>query len=58
MSLSTAEIEAQLRRVLDSDPTASAIAIRAKAKQKWPNSLSQQGREFQLLWCESPLAMR
>jgi len=58
MSLSTAEIEAQLRRVLDSDPTANAVAIRTKAKQTWPNSLIQHGREFQLRWCDSPLAMR
>jgi hypothetical protein len=58
MSLSTAEIEAQVRRVLDSDPTANAIAIRTKAKQTWPNSLIQQGRDFQLRWCDSPLAMR
>jgi hypothetical protein len=58
MSLSTAEIEAQVKRVLDSDPTANAIAIRTKAKQTWPNSLIQQGRDFQLRWCDSPLAMR
>lgn len=58
MSLSTAEIEAQVKRVLDSDSAASAIAIRAKEKQIWPASLMQQGRKFHIKWCDSPLALR
>ncbi|MGF6755244.1 BREX-2 system phosphatase PglZ [Paraburkholderia sp. GAS42] len=58
MSLSTPQITAQLERVLASDPTAQAIAIRAGAKQVWPDVVSQHGRQFKLRWCESSLAIR
>lgn len=58
MSLSTPQIAAQLDRVLSSDPTAAAVAIRATARQPWPESLSQRGRQFALRWCESSLAIR
>jgi len=58
MSLSTPEIDAQLRRVLSSDATALTIAIRSTTRQLWPEYLSQQGRQFQLRWCESTLAIR
>jgi hypothetical protein len=58
MSLSTPQITAQLERVLASDGTALAIAIRASARQAWPDSVTQNGREFQVRWCESSLAIR
>lgn len=58
MSLSTPQITAQLERVLASDPTAQAIAIRAEARQVWPDVVSHHGRQFQLRWCESSLAIR
>ncbi|MFM0732833.1 BREX-2 system phosphatase PglZ [Paraburkholderia sediminicola] len=58
MSLSTPQITAQLERVLASDPTAQAIAIRAVARQVWPDAVTQHGRQFQLRWCESSLAIR
>lgn len=58
MSLSTPQIAAQLDRVLSSDPTAIAVAIRAASKQPWPESLQQRGRHFALRWCESSLAIR
>lgn len=58
MSLSTAEISAQLDRVLSSDPKAVAIAIRASSRQPWPETMQQHGREFRLRWCESSLALR
>ena len=58
MSLSTPQIAAQLDRVLSSDPTAAAVAIRATARQPWPESLTQRGRQFSLRWCESSLAIR
>ncbi|PRD67302.1 BREX-2 system phosphatase PglZ [Malikia spinosa] len=58
MSLSTPQISAQLERVLASDPTAQAVAIRATTKQVWPAAVSQYGRQFQLRWCESSLAIR
>ncbi len=58
MSLSTPQIAAQLDRVLSSDPTAVAVAIRASSRQPWPESLTQRGRHFALRWCESSLAIR
>jgi hypothetical protein len=58
VSLSTPQIAAQLDRVLSSDPTAAAVAIRATARQPWPESLTQRGRQFLLRWCESSLAIR
>lgn len=58
MSLSTPQIAAQLDRVLASDPSAAALAIRAKARQPWPETLNQRGRQFTLRWCESSLAIR
>jgi len=58
VSLSTPQISAQLDRVLSSDPTAVAVAIRALARQPWPESLTQRGRQFALRWCESSLAIR
>lgn len=58
MSLSTPQIAAQLERVLTSDPATVALAIRAKARQPWPETLNQRGRQFVLRWCESSLAIR
>ena len=58
MSLSTPQIAAQLERVLTSDPATVALAIRAKARQPWPEALNQRGRRFVLRWCESSLAIR
>lgn len=58
MSLSTPQIAAQLERVLASDPSTVALAIRAKARQPWPETLNQRGRQFSLRWCESSLAIR
>jgi hypothetical protein len=58
MSLSTPQITAQLERVLESDTTALAVAIHASARQAWPDSVTQHGRQFQVRWCESSLAIR
>lgn len=58
MSLSTAQIAAQLEAVLNSDATLSALAIHAPAPEPWPQTLSQRGRQFALRWCESSLAVR
>jgi hypothetical protein len=58
VSLSTPQISAQLDRVLASDPSAMAVAIRATARQPWPDMLIQRGREFTVRWCESSLAIR
>lgn len=51
MSVSTPQIKAQLERVLDSDPTAQAVAIRATTEQVWPELVSAHGRSFLLRWC-------
>ncbi len=58
MSLSTPQIAAQLERVLASDPSILALAIRADARQPWPETLNQRGRQFALRWCASSLAIR
>lgn len=58
MSLSAAQIVAQVERVLDSDPGALTVAIRASGRQPWPESLRQRGREFRIRWCDSTLAIR
>lgn len=58
MSLSTPQITAQLERVLASDATAQAVAIRANAQQSWPEAVNTSGRSFLLRWCESSLAIR
>ncbi len=58
MSLSTPQIKAQLERVLDSDPTAQTVAIRAMTKQSWPELVRPHGKQFLLRWCESSLAIR
>jgi hypothetical protein len=58
MSLSLPEIDAQVRRVMDSGTDIHTIAIRAGVKQAWPETLSVAGRDFVLRWCESSLAIR
>lgn len=58
MPLTTQQIAAQLERVLASDPTTLAVAIRAQARQPWPGTLNQRGRQFALRWCASSLAIR
>ena len=58
MTLSTPQIAAQLDRVLSSDPTVAAVAIRAASRQAWPDSITQHGRQFAVRWCESSLAIR
>lgn len=58
MSLSTTQIAAQLDRVLASDASARALAIRAETRAPWPETLSQRGRQFALRWCDSTLAIR
>lgn len=58
MSLSVQQVAAQLERVVTSDPSTPALAIRAAARQPWPETLTQGGRQFALRWCQSPLAIR
>jgi hypothetical protein len=56
--LSLPQIEAQALAVLDRASDARVIAIQAKAKAQWPESITLAGRAFQLRWCESPLMAR
>lgn len=58
MSVSLPQITAQLDAVLAREPSAHAIAIRARSSQIWPDSVIQRGRRFTLRWCDSMLAIR
>jgi hypothetical protein len=58
MSLSTPQIEAQLERVLASDPAAAVLAVRAQVPQLWPAAIVKRGRQFALRWCSTSLAIR
>lgn len=57
-ALSTAQIAAQLDAVLESNSTATAVAIRAPGAVGLPETIVRKGRTFRLRWCESRLAMR
>ena len=58
MSVSLPQITAQLDAVLAREPGAQAVAIRAAARQVWPDAVNQRGRRFALRWCDSMLAIR
>lgn len=58
MTMSSAQIAAQLDAVLARDQKAQAVAIRASAKADWPASITRRGRVFDIRWCESRLSMR
>ncbi len=55
---SVSQIRAQIEAVLDRDPDASVVAIRADRASDWPGDLSVGQRRFRMRWCESPLAVR
>lgn len=56
--VSIAQISAQLDAILQHNPDATVIAIRAPGKGLWPDALQRSGRSFKLRWCESRLALR
>lgn len=56
--VSTSQIAAQLDTVLQRDPDAVVVAIRAAIKGPWPDGLERRGRRFHLRWCESRLSIR
>ena len=58
MTVSVPYISAQLDAVLAREPDALTVAIRATARQAWPDAIYQRGRRFALRWCDSMLAMR
>ena len=58
MSLSTPQIKAQLEAVLGRDADATAIAIRSPIQQPWPDTIRLSNRQFEVRWCDSPLALR
>jgi hypothetical protein len=55
---SAAQIQAQVRHLMNRDPNSSVIGIRARTLGAWPNELAVDSRRFRLAWCESPLAVR
>jgi hypothetical protein len=56
--VSVAQIGAQLDAVLQRDPDATAVAIRAPNAGPWPEVIQRGGRAFRVRWCESRLALR
>ena len=58
MSANAALASAQLEAVLANDSAARAVAIRMEAAAGLPSMLNSRGRQFQVRWCESRLAMR
>ena len=58
MTLSTAQIAAQLDALLTHDAPSLAVAIRCPSRQPWPEVMTRAGRAFTLRWCDSMLAMR
>ncbi|HJW55337.1 MAG TPA: BREX-2 system phosphatase PglZ [Burkholderiaceae bacterium] len=52
------QIEAQALAVLERVSDAKVIAIQAKTRAAWPESIILTGRQFQLRWCESQLMAR
>jgi len=58
MSAAAALASAQLEALLARDPKARAVAIRMETATGLPAELDARGRQFQVRWCESRLAMR
>ncbi len=58
MTVSAAQIAAQLDAVLNREPDVRAVAIRSPVQQDWPDTINRGGRRFGLRWCESLLAIR
>lgn len=55
---SSAQIAAQIERVLKRDPSVRVLGIRSPARGSWPERLERGERVFRLAWCESTLAAR
>jgi hypothetical protein len=53
-----AQATAQLDAVLERDPTAAAVAIRAAAPLGGVPTIDRRGRTFHVRWCESSLSLR
>lgn len=58
LSVTEAQIAAQLDAVLGRDAHARVVAIRSASRQDWPAKLERRQRRFDLRWCESSLALR
>ena len=58
MTVSTAQITAQLEAILAKDASARVVAIRSATRQDWPATVEKRGRRFSVKWCESLLALR
>jgi hypothetical protein len=58
LSVTEAQIVAQLDAVLARDATARVLAIRSATRQDWPATLRRRDRVFTVRWCASRLALR
>lgn len=56
--VSTAQISAQLETLLARYPGVRAVAIRSRARQRWPERIQSRGKAFELRWCDSLLGFR
>jgi len=54
----TPQIRSQIAAVLEREPDARVVALRAEQCGQWPESLEVGGRQFSVKWCDSPLAAR
>lgn len=52
------QIVAQVDAVLRHDPSAAVIGIRAQHNEDWPPRVTVGNREFAVVWCPSPIAVR
>jgi hypothetical protein len=53
-----AQIEAQIDALLDRQPNAPILGIRASTRRSWPEFVERRGRCFRVVWCDSELQMR
>lgn len=58
LSVSTAQISAQLETLLAKYPMERAVAIRSRTRQSWPDRIRPRGKAFELRWCDSLLGLR
>lgn len=58
MSALFSQLHAQLEAVLAKEPNARVVAVRLDGGQGLPETLRVRGRQFNVRWCESRLALR
>ncbi len=55
---STLQIEALLGSLLEKEPEARVLGVRASKARQWPEFITGKGRSFRLVWCGSGLELR